>query len=304
MRVAVTGVSGFIGSVLARTLHERGHAVTGLVRGTRRRDHVEPFVDRFVVGDQADREAWPELLDGADGVIHNSFDWHAVRHDRDRHLETNLVGAIALMHAAESRHFVYMSTIAVHHDMRPRWEGVIDEDHPTLPATEYGACKAAVEAHGWARFHGQGHPFTALRPCGVYGMDPDPRRSHGWRLVEKIRAGASVSKAGGGKFVHVEDVAAAAAAALEQPDRASGRPFNLVDCYARWCDWADLAAEVLGIAPESLDVDRSSPPRPNNDFDVSATRALGVPLDRGHAGIRAHLEEVVAAIDDRGRVGA
>jgi nucleoside-diphosphate-sugar epimerase len=74
MRIALTGVSGFLGSSIARRLHADGHRVVGLVRAASRRDHVEAFVERFVEGDHADRSRWPDLLDGVDCVVHNSLD--------------------------------------------------------------------------------------------------------------------------------------------------------------------------------------------------------------------------------------
>jgi hypothetical protein len=84
-------------------------------------------------------------------------------------------------------------------------------------------------------------------------------------------------------------------------EAARGRPFNLVDCYARWGDWAVIAAEIMKIRPE---INLSSPAEPKNTFDVSAARSLpGVRLDRGHGGIRAHLEELVAAMTKAKLIG-
>ena len=102
MHVAVTGVSGFIGSVLARQLRSAGHTITGLVRETSRRDHIEPDVDRFVVGDHADESVWPDLLADADAVIHNSVDWAPLRSDPvdlDAHLKSNLTASIKFLKA-------------------------------------------------------------------------------------------------------------------------------------------------------------------------------------------------------------
>ena len=296
MRIALTGCSGFIGSVVARRLSEGGRRVTGLVRAASRRDHIEPYVDRFVVGDQADRLAWRDLLEGAECVIHNSVDWAPLREpvDLERHLHTNLDGSIELLHAAAPRQFIFISTIAVHHDMRARWGGVIDEDHPPRPGTLYGAYKAAVESHLWAQHYGAGQHTCALRPCGVYGVDPNLERSHGYRLIRKIRAGQAIRTPGGGKFVHVEDVAAAVAACVGNAD-AAGRAYNLVDCYARWADWAKMAADLLGV---EADIDFSSPAEPKNTFTKDAARALGVGLDRGHDGIRAALEDLIAAMGE------
>lgn len=295
MRVALTGVSGFIGSVTARHLAEAGHAVTGLVRPTSRRDHIEPYVDRLVEGDQDDENAWPALLEDADCVIHNSVDWSplAAPVDFDRHIRSNLVGSLRLLARSAPRQFVLISTIAVHHDMRPRWAGRIDEDHPMRPATLYGACKAAVESHLWAAHFGDGRSVCAFRPCGVYGIDPRLDRSIGHPIILRLREEQRFSKLGGGKFVHVDDVAAAITAAVGNP-AADGAVYNLVDCFARWGDWATIAADLMGIDAE---IDLSSPPAPKNSFVMDAARSLGVGFDRGLDGIREHLRELIDRID-------
>ena len=264
MKIALTGASGFIGSVICRHAAEAGHEVTALVRETSRRDHIEAHVARFVTGDHADESAWPALLDGVDAVIHNSLDLTGFAPSRDTdenyfaHLESNLLASLKLLRVSNPLPFVYMSSVAVHHDMRPRWEGLIDEDHPLRPSTDYGAFKAGVEPHLWAEHYGKGRHTAAIRPCAVYGIDPRLPRTHGYPIVRKIADGQRFDKQGGGKFVHVDDVAAATVAAVTTPE-AAGRPFNLVDCYARWADWAVMAAALLGV---EADIDLSSPDRP------------------------------------------
>lgn len=303
MRIALTGASGFIGSHICRALKDRGHVVIALVRETSRRDHIEPFVDTFVVGNQADTRAHARLLEHAEAVIHNSVDGAAFgssvglppAESWNEHVQGNLVSSLMLLRASAPRPFVFMSTIAVHHDMRERWGGHIDEDHPMRPKSDYGAYKAAVESHLWAeRFGAEPQRHTvAIRPCAVYGIDPDLPRSHGYAIVQALREGGPFRKPGGGKFVHVEDVAEATVAALSRPE-AAGEPFNLVDCYARWADWAKIACEIMGIR---RDIDFSSPEQPLNQFSKESVHArLGVEMNRGHAGIRRHLEELVKAL--------
>ncbi len=293
MRVAVTGVSGFIGSFLVKNLASRGHTVTGLVRPTSRTDHIRPYVERLVTGEQDDDCCWEELLDGAEAVIHNSVDWKCLQSKQfDRHLKTNLMGSIRLLWASAPRQFIFVSTIAVHHDMRPRWHGSIDEDHPLRPNSRYGAMKAAIEAHLWAAHFGDGRSVSMFRPCAVYGIDPELSRSHGFAVIEQLRRQEAFTRTGGGKFVHVDDVASAIGAAVGNPS-ASGLACNLVDCYARWSDWAVMAAEVMGIPLRELSIDQSSPPTPKNEFTKDSARSIGVEMNRGHDGIRRHLKELV-----------
>lgn len=294
MRIAVTGVSGFVGSFLAKHLKGAGHSVTGLVRASSRRDHIEPFIDRFVVGHHDDPSCWPALLEGCECVIHNSLDREAWG-DIPKHLRSNLLGSIEFLRASGPRQFVFISSIAVHHDMRPRWQGSIDEDHPLRPSNYYGAYKAAVEAHLWAeRFDPEwgGRHTCAIRPCGVYGIDPHLDRSHGYDLLRQLQAGEPIRRPGGGKWVHVDDVAAATVAVVGNP-AAAGRPYNLVDCYARYADWAAAGSEVLGVNAE---IDFSSPEQPQNQFTKDAAASLGVSLNRGITGIRDHLRELADAM--------
>jgi nucleoside-diphosphate-sugar epimerase len=260
------------------------------VRASSRRGHIEPYVQKFVVGEQDDERAWPELLDQAQCVIHNSVDWKSIQSaDVPRHYRSNLVGSLKLLDASAPRQFVYMSSVAVHHDIRPRWNGIIDEDHPLRPSGLYGAFKASVESHLWFAHFGQGRHTCALRPCAVYGIDPQLDRSHGYALIQKLKRGERIDKKGGGKFVHVDDVAAATVATIGNPV-AAGNAFNLVDCYARWSDWAHFAAELLDV---SAVIDDSSPAQSKNEFAKDATRTLGVHPDRGHEGIRIHLRELI-----------
>ncbi len=301
MRIAVTGVSGFIGSAIAKTLCDAGHTVTGLVRETSRRDLVEPFVERFVVGDHADETCWADLLDGTDCLVHNSVNWVPLKADPTdlaAHLRSNLDASIKLLHASSPRQFTFLSTIAVHHDMMPRTRApdgtnCITEDHPLRPSSLYGAYKAAIEAHLWAEHFATGRHTSALRPCAVYGIDPLLKRSHGYEVINELRMTARHATPGGGKFVHVDDVAAAVGALVGNA-AAAGKPYNLVDCYARHADWALMAAELLGIDAK---IETSSPAIPTNSFSKEAVQGLGISLDRGHNGIREHLRQLIQAMD-------
>jgi nucleoside-diphosphate-sugar epimerase len=290
MRIALTGVSGFIGSVTARHLHAAGHSITGLVRETSRRDHIQPFVDRFVTGDQSDESIWPELLRDANCLVHNSVDWDALRSGNFRaHLERNLLASIELLELAAPRKLIFISSVAVHHDISPAWKCVIDEDHPLRPANHYGACKAAIEDHLWSLHARTGAAIAMIRPAAVYGVDPRLDRSVGYAFIERVRRDRSFDKPGGGKFVHVDDVAAVIRGCVE-----SSRPVNIVnmaDCYARWADLAQWAAEETGIDAR---IDLSSPPQSKNQFSKEAARSLDVPLERGHEGIRRHLRELIS----------
>jgi dTDP-glucose 4,6-dehydratase len=178
--------------------------------------------------------------------------------------------------------------------MRSRWDGVIDEDHPTRPGSLYGAYKAAIEAHMWSAHFSDGLHACAVRPCAVYGIDPRLERSIGYPIVDHLRRKQRFSKPGGGKFVHVDDVAALTTACVGNTE-ANGRVFNMADCYARWGDLAVIAADLLGI---DADIDLSSPPQSKNRFTKDAVQSLGVSMDRGHDGLREYLRDLIDAVQD------
>ena len=137
MRVALTGASGFVGHRTAAALDRAGHAVRALVRPTSRRDHIEPHVAEFVEGQQDDGHALHRLVEGVDCVVHNSVDWHPLRHDDPwAHYQTNLMGTLHLMEQARVAgvgQFVFVSSVATHHEIVTT--PTITETHPTWPST-------------------------------------------------------------------------------------------------------------------------------------------------------------------------
>lgn len=286
MRVAITGASGFLGSFIVRHLAAAGHQVTALIRPSTRRDHIAPFIDRYVEGDQADESAWPALLKNADSLIHASIARHAWNEDQsdplNLHLHSNLLSSIKLLRASSPRQFIFISSMAVHHDLNHHRLNLKD-DHP-LPGSYYAACKSAIEAHVHAEHLG-GRATAIIRPCRTYGIDPNLERSEGHSIIESLRRSEPFRQTGWGRWVHVEDVGAAAVAIVGNP-ATSGRVYDLVDCYARHADWAQMAADVLGI---HADIDFSGPPSPGSMIDPDAARTLGIHLNRGHTGIRDHL---------------
>ncbi|MDG2422472.1 MAG: NAD(P)-dependent oxidoreductase [Phycisphaerales bacterium] len=302
MRIALTGASGFIGAAIARRLKADGHMIHGMVRQTSRRDHVDPLLDRVVVGVQEHEDHQAQLMADADALVHNSVDWEVLKNESlERHIEVNLTPSLKLFKQAADSGIpvVFISSVAVHHHMRERWSGQVDADHPTLPGNLYGALKASLESHLWALHTSQNLSFTSLRPAAVYGIDPRTPRSIGYPIIKDIAEKASYQRAGGGKFIHVDDVAACTAAALERPHITSGI-YHLADCYARWGDWASITADLLDV-PANINMD--SPTSSKNTFSKQSVQdELGVSMDRGQDGIRDHLKELIEVMRSKGEL--
>src|SRR5207249_2544604 len=91
---------------------------------------------------------------------------------------------------------------------------------------------AALEKFVHAYGLGDGWPICALRPTGIYGLAHPAADSRWFGLVGQVLRGEAIVSARGGKEVHAEDVARAAALLLDAEERAvAGQAFNCCDRY-------------------------------------------------------------------------
>ncbi|MFW5680792.1 MAG: NAD-dependent epimerase/dehydratase family protein, partial [Pseudomonadota bacterium] len=152
VRIAVTGATGQVGRFVVAELLARGHEV---VAWRRPASDVGGFAGpiRWVDGSLEHPASADALLEGADALVHAAF-----RHVPGRYrggegddplgfLRVNLEGSLRLIETARGRgvgRLVFLSTRAVYG--RRLADRPLDETHPLLPTTHYGAHKAAVEA--------------------------------------------------------------------------------------------------------------------------------------------------------------
>lgn len=228
----VTGGAGFIGGHLSRLLLGRGWRVTVLDNLSVGRRAVVPDGARFVQGDIRDEAAVRQALDGVDCVFHlaarvtvrGSFE-----HFHDD-LDTNVMGTATLLRAldpAAVRRFVLASSMAVYAEAPA--PDPIDERHPTIPLSPYGAGKLAAETVSRQVLEGRGIPFTALRYFNTFGPGQTYTPYVGviTIFVTNLLKGQAPTIFGDGEqqrdFVHVEDIVEGTAAA------AAGKPgtYNL-----------------------------------------------------------------------------
>ena len=156
------------------------------------------------------------------------------------------MGSIRLIEAAMNQQvsrFVFLSSCAVHDKIltdRP-----LDETHPLWAKTHYGAHKAAIEKFVHSYGHGSGFPICALRPSGVFGVSSPIEHSKWFKLIADVVAGNTVQTEGGGKEVHVSDVAKAIRLLLEAPAQSvAGEAFSCCDAYYSHHDVAVTAKRI------------------------------------------------------------
>lgn len=279
MRIAVTGATGFLGRYIVTLLLERGHHCRCWYRRTSNRDGIDDAGGRleWLPGELADREATGGLVQDCAAVVHAALHhpgggFRGGEGELREFVEKNIVGTIDLIEAARAagvRRFVFISTCAVHERILD--DRALDENHPLFPTSHYGAHKAAIEKFVHSYGLGQGYPVCALRPAGIYGRAHPVASSKWFDLVRRVVHGEEVQVEGGGKEVHVTDVARAVELLLDAPDVA-GQVYNCCDRYVSEWDVATTAKEISGSDADIVGAQRE----PLNEIETGKIRALGL----------------------------
>lgn len=171
MLVLVTGAAGRIGAHLVRALVARGHTVRAFaLPGDPRAVAIAGPAVEIVYGRLEDRGAVVEAARGVDAVYHLAGALTSRGNTDEEFFEFNLRGTFNLLQAVRARarglqRFVYASSDAVY------WSGLstgacylpVDENHPRLAGTVYGASKIGAEELCLTFWRGHGIPATILR---------------------------------------------------------------------------------------------------------------------------------------------
>jgi dTDP-glucose 4,6-dehydratase len=178
MSVLVTGITGFIGSNVARRLVDEGYDVYGLVRHVSRAElrSLEPVLDRihFVEGDLGEYHSVRSSIASTSptAVIHLGA-ITPVRHsyeDPFPYAKVNFEGTMNIVHAtletSPNTKVVAASTAEVY-----GWQPhePIPEDAKPNPSSPYGVSKVAADAYVRMAMRTYGLKATILRCNNTYG---------------------------------------------------------------------------------------------------------------------------------------
>ncbi len=262
MKVFVAGASGAIGRPLIRQLVAAGHEVSGMTRREERAEEIRAAGATAVVCDALDAPALeaavaaasPEVVVHMLTAIPKRVDWKAdpfaatnrLRVEGTRNLIAAARSAGARRTVAESIAFLYA----------PQGDWVKDEKAPIFRGAP-GAFGAALEALMELErqvAEPEDMEGVVLRFGWLYGPGTS-YAADGQQADEARRRRLPVVGEGNGtfSFIHVEDAAGAAVAAL---DRATPGVYNIVDDEpAPLREWVSIYAEALGAkAPRRVPV--------------------------------------------------
>lgn len=304
MLIAVTGATGFLGQYVVRECLSQGWNIRAWTRSGRVPAGLDVAAIEWLRGDLRGGAYNSELLHGADVLIHTAFEksngrWFSEEpssiefHD---YLENNLLGSIRLIDDARRAgvaRCVFVSSAAVYGKIlsdRP-----LDETHPLWPSSQYGACKASIEAFisGLAATHDW--PVCSVRPPSIYGLAEFPETSKFFDVVQQTMRGCWTDHPAGAKQVHAADVAKAISLLVKAPMEAvRGEAFN---CYDRFVSDDQVAEIVQRLTGQSVNV-RQRAPSPKHIIDTRKIRSLGMKFG-GQSLLEQTVGELVTAIQNK-----
>ncbi len=216
--VLVTGVSGFVGSAVARALAARGATVRGLVRSTSPRANLADFPGTLVEGDARDPASMARAMVGVSRLFHVAADYRIWAPDTEEIVRNNLASTQTVMVAARDagvERVVYTSSVAT---LKPVSGGAADETSAATPEQAVGAYKRSkvVAERLVEAMMAEGLPAVIVNPStpiGPHDVKPTPT---GRIIVEAARGKMPAFVDSGLNLVHVDDVAQGHLLAMER----------------------------------------------------------------------------------------
>jgi nucleoside-diphosphate-sugar epimerase len=285
MKYLVTGGAGFIGSHIAESLLEQGHAVRVLDNfSTGKRENLDLLRQRFdggpleiLEGDIRDASRVAESVRGVNIVFHEAA-FVSVPQSMDEPqncFDVNVSGTSLLFDAARKAgvsRAVVASSAAVYgeSDALP-----LVEDTPLQPKSPYAVSKRIDEMYAQLFTDSFGFEVVALRYFNVYGPRQRPDSMYAAAVpifARRLLDSKPVTIFGDGgqtrDLINVHDVVRANLIASEHPD-AAGKVFNIcTGIETRLLDLLDVMYELLPHSPAH----ELAAPRPGDIY-----RSVGSP---------------------------
>ncbi|MBA2350255.1 MAG: NAD-dependent epimerase/dehydratase family protein [Burkholderiales bacterium] len=237
MKILITGTEGYLGSLLAPTLMQRGHDVTGADTGFYKVGwlyNATPLTAKTLNKDI--RKLSAEDLEGMEAVVHMAELSNDPAGELSPHItyDINHKASLRLAEIAKAagvRRFIYMSSCSVY--------GVastsdVTEESPVNPQTAYAICKTLVERDVRPLADDNFSP-TFLRNATAYGASPRMRfdivlnnlSGLAWTTREiKMTSDGTPWR----PLVHALDICKAIACVLDAPlDAIHNQTFNVGD---------------------------------------------------------------------------
>jgi nucleoside-diphosphate-sugar epimerase len=226
LTAAVTGATGFLGSVLVTELVKRQQPVRILTRDEKKARQQFGDTVTIIPGDITDAVQVQRAVAGATTLYHLAGRLYHPSIPAELYRQAHVEGTRILLRACQGqpqlRRIVHVSTTGV---FGVTGETPAAEDAPFAPTNAYEATKLEGEQLALKAYQEQGLPVTVVRPGLVYG----PGDLHLLGFFASINKGRFRVIAGGKAFLHpvyIDDLLAALLLCTERP-QAPGRSYNI-----------------------------------------------------------------------------
>jgi nucleoside-diphosphate-sugar epimerase len=236
----VTGISGFIGSSLARAVLAQGDQVRGIDNfSTGKRANVAEILDRIDLreADLLDLDAIQDACRGVDYVLHQAAIPSVPRSVKNP-LESNranvdaTVNVLVAARDAKVRRVVYAASSSAYGDTPtlPKHEGMIPN-----PISPYAVAKLASEYYMTSFYRCYGLVAVCLRYFNIFGPRQDPTSPYSGvlaKFISQMLAGEQPTIFGDGTqsrdFTYIDNVVRANMLACTAPaTKVAGGVFNI-----------------------------------------------------------------------------
>ena len=220
-KVLVTGVTGFIGSAVAKALCEAGFAVRATALPTSARHHLAGLDLDFYEGDLRDPSSARTAMVDIQYVFHLAADYRLWARKSSEILKNNVLITRNVMEAAlraRAERIVYTSSVATL-ALDPHGGGAADETKPLSEEQGIGAykrSKIAAERLVEQLVANEGLPAVIVNPSTPVGPRDVRPTPTGRIIVEAAKGRIPAFVDTGLNLVHVDDVAAGQLAALHR----------------------------------------------------------------------------------------
>jgi len=193
MKIFMTGITGFVGSHLAKTLVERGHEVSGLNHPSNILGAISPELlqglkkVKIYYGDVNDlltiesilKEVQPDVI--VHLAAHTSVEYSFYR--AQEVMKTNFLGVVNLADAARSavpnlKKFIFAGSVEEYGNQK---KYPVNEESPLMAASPYGVAKIAAEVYLIYLHSTYGFPCVIFRNTNSYG-----RKYNDYFVIEKV----------------------------------------------------------------------------------------------------------------------